>query len=108
MSVGIIAGNVASLNIISATVDLGSVATITTEEETVTLTGVKVGDFVIPIKPSLEAGLAVCGCRVTAADTIAITIVNPTAGAIDAASEDDWLFLVVSPEGQSAETVIQR
>ena len=47
MSVGVIAGNVASINYVQATVDLGSVAANTSEEETFTLTGVKVGDLII-------------------------------------------------------------
>lgn len=106
MSIGIIAGNVASLNIVSATVDLGSVAANTSEEETVTLTGVKTGDIVIPVKPSLEAGLVIGNCRVSADDTLMITIGNLTAAAIDAGSET-WTFLVARPERNEANTKIE-
>jgi len=99
MSLGILAGNIAAINLVSATVDLGSVAANTTEEEEITLTGVKTGDFVVAVKPSLEAGLSLGSCRVSAADTLQLTVCNPTGGAIDTASEASWLFLVVSPEG---------
>jgi hypothetical protein len=101
MSVGIIAGNVASMNIVTATVDLGSVAANTTEEEDATLNGVKVGDVVIPIKPTLEAGLAIIQARVDEADSLKLTVANVTASPIDEASET-LTFLVVRPEGNGS------
>lgn len=97
MSSGIIAGNAFSIHVVTATVDIGSVAANTSEAETATVTGVKVGDFVAVSKPSVEAGLMFGTCRVTAADTVEITVMNTTAGAIDEASET-LTFLVVRPE----------
>lgn len=101
MSTGIIAGNVASINLIQATVDLGSVAANTSETETVTITGLKTTDFVIPRKPTLEAGLLIGTCWVSAADTLSIQVINTTAGAIDETSET-WGFIVVRPEGSAS------
>lgn len=101
MSVGIIAGNAASINLIQATVDLGSVAANTSETETATVRGVKVGDFVIPRKPTLEAGILIGTCWVSAADTVSIQVINTTAGAIDEASET-WGFIVIRPEGNAS------
>lgn len=97
MSVGILSGNVKAFTILQATVDLGSVAANTSEEETATLTGVLPGDVVVPVKPSLEAGIVIGTVRVTAADTIAIQVVNATGSAVDAASET-YTFLVGRPE----------
>lgn len=71
----------------SITVDLGSVAANTTEEETVTVPGLTTDMFVAVNKPSLDAGIAVCNARVSAADTLILTVVNSTAGAVDASSE---------------------
>lgn len=105
MSVGIIAGNVASITVVSATVDLGSVAANTSEAETATVPGVLVGDFVIASKPSVEAGLMIGTCRVTAANTVEMTVMNTTAGAIDEASET-ITFLVIRPEGASAAAAV--
>ena len=100
MSVGILAGNVRSVTVMQATVDLGSVAANTTELEDATLTGVKVGDIVIAIKPTLEAGLAILQCYVDEADSLKITVGNFTASPIDEASET-LDFLVIRPESTS-------
>lgn len=100
MSIGILAGNVRSVTIMQAVVDLGSVAANTTELEDATLTGVQVGDIVVAVKPTLEAGLAVLGCYVDAADSLKITVGNLTGTPIDAASET-WDFLVIRPESTS-------
>jgi hypothetical protein len=74
------------------TVDLGSVAANTTEEETVTVPGLTTDMYVMVNKPSLSAGIGVAGARVSANDTLILTIVNSTAGAVDAASETYKLF----------------
>lgn len=97
MSVGIINGNAYSIYVVTVTADIGSVAANTSEAETATVPGVKVGDFVSVMKPSVEAGLMFGSCRVSAADTVEITVMNTTAGAIDEASES-LTFLVVRPE----------
>lgn len=76
----------------SITVDLGSVAANTTEEETVTVPGLTTDMYVMVNKPSLSAGIGVAGARVSAKDTLILTIVNSTAGAVDAASETYKLF----------------
>lgn len=101
MSVGIIAGNVASITVVSATVDLGSVAANTSEEETATVSGVKTGDVVVCIDSALEAGQVVAQARVSAANTVTLQVINTTGLAIDAASKT-MTFLVVRPEGGSA------
>lgn len=97
MSVGILSGNVKSITIMQATVDLGSVAANTSEEETATLTGVRAGDVVKVVKSDLDAGIILGTVRVTADDTIAIQVSNTTAGAVNAASET-MTFEVSRPE----------
>jgi len=59
-----------------------SVAANTTAEQTFTVTGLNANDLVFINKPSAQAGLGVAGTRVTAANTIGITYINPTGGAI--------------------------
>lgn len=97
MTVGIMSGNVQKVNVISLTIDPASVDTITTAEQTFTLSGAKIGDIIFVNKPSCTAGLGIAGARVTAVDTIGITFVNPTAGGINAASEV-WNIAVVRAE----------
>ena len=98
MSTQIPRGNIARIFAVSATFNPASVATITTAEQSVTIQGLAVGDFVITQKPTNTAGVGVVNARVSAANTLSVTFVNPTAGAVDAASET-WQFLVFRPEG---------
>ena len=81
-----------SYGIATITLDVGSVAANTSEEETFTVEGLETGMFVAVNKPSLDAGLAVGNARVSADDTLALTFINSTAGAIDPASEVYTLF----------------
>jgi len=97
MSVGIPSGNVRSLSVMQATVDLGSVAANTTELEDATLTGVLPGDIVIAVKPTIEAGLAIIQCYVDEADSLKITVGNFTSSLINEGSEAID-FLVIRPE----------
>lgn len=85
-------------------VNVASVAQNTTAEQTFTLTGLKVGDMVFVNKPALDAGLGIVGCRVSAADTIAISYVNATGSAIDPAAETYKIFWF-RPESTTASRV---
>lgn len=98
MSEGILNGNVRAIWLTSLTIDPASVATITTAEQTFTVPGLRVGDAVFVNKPSLTTGLGVANARASAANTLAITFVNPTAGGVDAASET-WTVLTVRASG---------
>ena len=66
----------------SQTVTPASVAAITVAEQTFTVTGLTTADkvFVNPAATGNSTGLA--GVRVSAANTLAVSFVNPTAGAL--------------------------
>lgn len=64
-----------------------SVAANTTAEQTFTVTGLNINDIVFVNKPSLDAGIGVVGARVTASDTLGITFINATAGALTPTAE---------------------
>jgi len=102
MGVGILGGNISSINVLTATWDIPSVATITTEEETFTLAGASVGDYVHVSKADLDAGIVFGSARVSAADTVAVQITNPTAGAVDAAEETVTILLIKTSEDLTA------
>lgn len=88
MSAGVIDGNVQALFMGTLVIDPASVATITTAEQTFTFPGVRTTDVILSVtKPTNTAGLGIVNARVSAANTIAITFVNPTAGAVDAPSQ---------------------
>lgn len=92
------AGNVAGLSIVTVAVDLGSVAANTSEEETATVPGVKVGDLIVCMDSALSAGQVIAQARVSAANTVTLQVINTTAGAIDAGSRS-MKFLVVRQDG---------
>lgn len=59
-------------------------ATIVAAEQTFTCTGLSTDDAVFVSPPGVTASLGLASARVTAADTIGITWVNPTAGSLTA------------------------
>lgn len=101
MSVGVIAGNAASINLIQATIDLPEIAANTSEENDVTVTGLKVGDFVSAVNQTFEAGIVIVPTRVAADDTLPVRAINSTGSAVDASS-DTYTLLVVRAEGNAS------
>jgi hypothetical protein len=77
----------------------GSVAANTTAEQTFTVTGLVAGSPVWVNKPSFTPGLSIVGCRVSAANTLAITYANNTTAAIVPPTENYVVgnFQVKSP-----------
>lgn len=87
--------------VVSASLDVASVAVNTVAEQDFTISGLRVGDFVSVCKPALSAGLGVVNARVKAADTLSIQFVNATAGAINPAAET-YLIFWFRPESTTA------
>ncbi len=94
---GVFIGNVASVNVITATLTPTIVATITSPEQTFTVPGLLVGDQVSVSHPSNVNGVGIAGARVSAANTLAIKFVNPTAGGVTPAA-GAYLVTVVRPD----------
>jgi len=102
MSTQILRGNLLRVFAVSITADVTSRTLSTSTEFDFTVPGVRVGDVVISVnKPSLSAGLVVGSARVKAADTVAVTYGNCTAGGVDPASET-YTFVIGRPETPSA------
>lgn len=78
--------------VVTASLNVASVAANTTAEQDFTITGLKTGDVVFVNKPSASAGLGVVNARVKAANTLSITFVNATASPIDPAAETYSVF----------------
>ena len=73
-----------------------SVAAQTTAEQAFTgIPDVDAGDFVVAtIKPTVDAGIAVAGARVSAAGEITLTFINATGGALTPTAAETYRFLV--------------
>lgn len=87
LTVGAAGTAVTQIRVYTPTIDPASIAAATTAEQTFTVTGLTTADKVFVSKPTLTAGVGIVNARVSAADTLAITFVNATAGALDPASE---------------------
>lgn len=59
-----------------------SVAAATVAEQTFTVTGLTTDDRVVVNPPSIDNATGIAGVRVSAANTLAIRFVNPTAAAL--------------------------
>ena len=72
MSEGLLGGNVRALGLAQFTFNPASVATATTAEQTVTVPGARVGDFVFLSKPTATTGVGIVNARVSATDTLSL------------------------------------
>lgn len=106
MSSGIIQGNTKGAYVVKATWTPTSVSTITTAEQTVTVPGAVLGDGVVVTPPGHQAGVAAAAARVTAADTVGVTFVNPTAGSVTPTA-GDYIFTLFRPENGVAATKVR-
>ena len=97
MSAGLLSGNIIAMGVCQVSINLANTPTITTAVTSVSVPGVRVGDFIFVNKPTHSAGLGIVNVRVSAADTVEIMTVNPTAAGIDPAAET-YTLLWVRPE----------
>jgi hypothetical protein len=99
MTTAIARGNVSKLFVLSPTLTSVAVATITTAEQTYTVPGLQLGDVIVAAQRPANSpvGVGIVGGRVSAADTLALTWVNPTAGSVTPAAAAITL-VVARPE----------
>lgn len=105
MSVSVIGGNTGAAGVISVTLSPAEVAINTSAEQTFTVSGLKVGDFVAVNKPTTQAGLGIVGARVSAANTLAITFANVTGGAITPTASQSYFVLWIRPDASATAAV---
>jgi hypothetical protein len=105
MTTGIINGNTYGSYVISASLTPSAVLTITAPTQTFTVPGLRTTDFVQVNTPPQTAGVTLAAARVSAADTLALTFVNPTVGSVTPAAGVHTI-LVIRPESNRAATAI--
>jgi hypothetical protein len=91
-------GNIVKEAVISVTLSPALIVLNTTAEQTFTVNGLKTGDWVCVNKPTAQAGLGIVGCRVSAANTLAITFSNNTASSITPTAAQVYTVLVARPD----------
>jgi len=84
---------------IAATLSPVLVAANTIAAQSVTVAGVKVGDFILSVtKPTEQAGLSLVGAaRVTADNTVSLNFANDTGAGITPTASQSYTFLVWRP-----------
>jgi hypothetical protein len=84
MSTALPRGNINRIFALAPTLTSVGVNTITSAEQTYTVTGLAVGDVVVSVnRPNnTPVGVGIVNARVSAANTLALTWVNPTAGSV--------------------------
>jgi hypothetical protein len=91
-------GNLVKQSVISVTLSPVAIVLNTTAEQTFTVNGLLPGDFVSCNKPTSQAGLGIVGCRVSAANTLAITFSNNTGSSITPTAAQVYKILVSRPD----------
>lgn len=95
-------GNIQLAMLLGLTISPAQVAINTTVEQTFTLQGLQLSDIVAVTKPTTQAGLGIVNSRVTAANTIGITFVNATAGAITPTAGETYIVELNRPTNPQA------
>lgn len=85
---------ITKIKVYSQAINPASVGAATVAEQTFTVTGLTTADKVIVNPPAFSTAIGVAGARVSAADTLAIKFVNPTAGALDEGS-GTWTIIAI-------------
>ena len=91
-------GNLVKQSVISVTLSPVAIVLNTTAEQTFTVNGLLPGDHVTCNKPTAQAGLGIVGCRVSAANTLAITFSNNTGSSITPTAAQVYKILVSRPD----------
>ena len=88
----------ARFRVFEATLSPAAIAANTSAEQTFTVGGVKAGDILLSAqKPTAQAGLAIVGYRVSAADQVGITFGNFTASSITPTASQVYRFVTSTP-----------
>src|SRR5512134_1485931 len=88
----LLTSNITQMGIVTITYDPANIATVDVDEDTVTVPGLKVGDFVALARTVHVNDVGICDCRVSADNTLSVTWVNPSAGGVDQTSATFLLF----------------
>ena len=91
-------GNLVKQSVISVTLTPAAIVLNTTAEQTFTVNGLLAGDVVCVNKPTAQAGLGIVGCRVSAANTLAITFSNNTGSSITPTAAQVYKVVVSRPD----------
>lgn len=82
-----------------------AVTTLTTSEQSITVTGVLATDLVVINKPSSQVGLPMCTGRVSAANTVRLVFANTTTGSLTPTASEAYIITTVPADLQLSATL---
>lgn len=82
-------------SMLQVTLSPASVGIATVAEQNVTVAGLATTDLVFIGPYTCSTAVGLCGARVSAADTLTLRFVNPTAGSVLPTASQTYTFLVV-------------
>ena len=97
----VLRGNILLSMLLAPTLSPISVAPNTVVEQTFTVAGLQVGDFVNVSKPTTQTGLGIANSRVSALNTLAIAFSNATAATITPTPAEVYTIGLDRPENPS-------
>lgn len=107
MSVGTIMGNTLALGVAEITITPASVAAATTAEQNFRLPGIRLRDTIVGVsKATFQAGIGMGNWRVVADDTIGITFINATAGAVTPTANEVYKVTWLRPDAVQTGTSV--
>lgn len=95
----VLRGNIQYSVLLNTTLSPTSVPNGSGNEQTFTVQGLQVGDFVNVAKPTAQAGLSIGNSRVSSANTLAITFANSTSATITPTASEVYIVAVDRPIG---------
>ena len=99
-------GNISYDFIVAPSITPVAVATVTCAEQNFTVQGLQVGDSVaLSSNTAQTAGVGIVGARVSAANTLTVAFVNPTAGSVTPVA-GIYTINVSRPENSPVPTVM--
>ena len=97
MATDIPRGQVRGIDLLEVTLSPATVATTTSAEQTFTVQGLLLHDWVYVNKPTNQAGLVIANARVSAANTLAITFANVTSGTLTPTANEVYSVIRFRP-----------
>ena len=95
-------GNIKGNWVLSVTLTPSIVTPSYASEQTFTVAGLNLGDFIDIAKPTSQGGLALGNARVSAANTLAVTFINATAATITPTAGEVYSVGVTRPDNLNA------
>lgn len=99
-------GNIKGSWVLSPVLTPAAIGATTNSEQTFTIAGLNLGDFVDVSKPSTQPGISIGNARVSSANTLAIEFSNISGGTLTPTAAETYQVVVTRPENLASNVSI--